>query len=151
MTASWSVIVESEGETAAVASSLAAGLRPGAVVLLHGDLGAGKTVFVRGMASAFGVDPDQVSSPTFALVQSYVGPVQTLHHADLYRLDASEVADLGLADLAEDGVLAVEWAERWPDPPADAVVVRIEDLGGDRRRISLDRGAVPGREPAPEA
>jgi tRNA threonylcarbamoyladenosine biosynthesis protein TsaE len=129
-------------DTFEIARLLGLALAPGDVVALTGDLGAGKTTFVRGMAPAFGIDPEAVSSPTFALIQAYAGSRGTLHHADLYRLDADEVADLGLLELVESGVLVVEWAERWPDPPDDAIHVWIEDLGGDRRRISLQRGAA---------
>jgi len=138
MTGRAAVTVESEAETARVAGELAAALRPGAVVLLHGDLGAGKTAFVRGMAPSLGVDPDEVSSPTFALVQPYAGASVTLFHVDLYRIEGGEVEELGLDDFAADGVLVVEWAERWPRPPASAIHVRIEDLGGDRRRIVIE-------------
>ena len=79
------VTTRSEEETAAVAARLAAGLAPGSEVLLYGDLGAGKTAFVRGLAEGLGIDPDDVSSPTFTLIQRYDGPV-TLWHVDLYRL-----------------------------------------------------------------
>ena len=87
--------------------------RPGDVVLLEGSLGSGKTVLVRGIALGLGSD-DEVVSPTFVLVRHYLGRLP-LVHADLYRLDdAREVDRLGLLELAEDGVLAVEWPERAP-------------------------------------
>ena len=86
----------SEAETAAVGRALADGLRSGAIVLLQGDLGAGKTVFVRGLAEGLGIDPLEVSSPTFTLIQEYRGGRLALHHVDLYRLAPREVADLGL-------------------------------------------------------
>src|SRR5207244_7315569 len=124
--------------TCAVAEKLARSLEPGAFVLLHGDLGAGKTVFVRGLAAGLGVDPDSVSSPTFVLVQQYRGQIP-LVHADLYRLDgAAAVDDLGLEDLCSGAVVAVEWAERMPRIPAGSVLVRIEDAGGDTRRITIE-------------
>ena len=127
----------SEEETAALGRTLAQALAPGTFVLLHGDLGAGKTAFVRGLAAGLGIDPDEVSSPTFVLVQQYRGPVP-LTHVDLYRLDgANAVDDLGLEELAAGGVLAVEWAERLPRPVDGSVSVKIEDLGGDRRRITI--------------
>lgn len=134
--------VQSEEETARVAATLAATLLPGSVVLLYGDLGAGKTAFVRGMAPALGIDPDEVSSPTFALVQPYAGSRVTMFHVDLYRLEGAEIEELGLDDLATDGVVVVEWAERLLRPPAGAIHVRLSDLGGDRRSIQIDS---PGR------
>jgi tRNA threonylcarbamoyladenosine biosynthesis protein TsaE len=106
--------------------------------LLFGDLGAGKTAFVRGLAEGLGVRPDEVSSPTFTLIQEYRGGRLTLFHADLYRLDdPREIDELGLEELAENGVLAVEWAEKLPRPPAAAVAVHINHGAGDTREISL--------------
>ena len=124
----------SEEETAAAGRDLAGGLREGDVVLLSGALGAGKTAFVRGMAEGIGADPADVSSPTFTILQEYRGRL-TLQHADLYRLSPREVDDLGLADLSEAAVLAVEWPDRWNGAPANAVAVTIESTGGDRRVI----------------
>ena len=133
------VVTNSELETFAVAEKLARTLEPGAFVLLHGDLGAGKTVFVRGLAAGLGVDPDSVTSPTFVLVQQYRGQIP-LVHADLYRLDGgAAVDDLGLEDLCSGAVVAVEWAERMPRIPTGSVSVRIEDAGGDTRPIADSR------------
>jgi len=123
----------SETETVALGRDLGRGLRPGAVVLLSGSLGAGKTAFVRGLAEGLGCDPDGVSSPTFTIVQEYAGPV-TLQHVDLYRLTPVEVDDLGLDDLMSDAVLAVEWPDRWHGAPAATQVV-FEIGDGDNRRI----------------
>jgi tRNA threonylcarbamoyladenosine biosynthesis protein TsaE len=107
-------------------------------VLLFGDLGAGKTAFVRGIAEGLGVDPAEVSSPTFTLIQEYRGGRIPLFHADLYRLnDVREVDDLGLDEVAADGVLAIEWAEKLPRMPPGATRVRIEDAGDDARRVTL--------------
>src|SRR5512139_3787378 len=103
------VRVHSEEETCEVARRLALSLEPGAVVLLLGDLGVGKTTFVRGMAPAFGIAPDEISSPTFTLLQEYCGSRLTLYNADLYRIEGSEVEELGLDDLpAALSVLVVE-------------------------------------------
>jgi len=128
----------SEDETAAVGRELARSLAAGDVVLLHGDLGAGKTALVRGLAEGLGVPADDVSSPTFTLVQEYRGGRLPLFHVDLYRLnDPREIDDLGLDEIAEDGVLAIEWAERHPRPPRNAIRVRIEHVGETERRIVI--------------
>lgn len=128
----------SEDETAALAAAFAAALPPGAVVLLTGDLGAGKTAFVRGMAAGLGIDPGEVSSPTFTLVQEYRGRGATLFHVDLYRLEGREADDLGLDELASGGaVVAIEWAEKLPEPIPGAIAVTIADLGGERREIRI--------------
>ena len=126
----------SESETAAVARELASTLRAGSIVLLSGDLGAGKTTFVRGLAEGLGVAPGEVSSPTFTLIQEYRGGRLPLLHVDLYRLDdAREIDELGLEELGADGVLAIEWAEKLPRPISWAIRVRIEQGDGDSRTI----------------
>lgn len=129
-------VTESEAETIAAGRELGSHLAAGAVVLLEGPLGAGKTAFVRGLAIGLGCDGDDVSSPTFTIVQEYRGRV-TLQHVDLYRLGPVEVDDLALEDLMAGAVMAVEWPNRWRRAPADAIVVRIDPLGGDRRQIEI--------------
>ena len=123
----------SESETIAVARNLARTLQAGTVILLTGDLGAGKTAFVRGLAQGLGIDTEAVSSPTFTLVQEYRGGRLPLSHVDLYRLRAVEVEDLGLDDLLlAQGVTAIEWPDRWRRAPEDAIRVtlnRPERLG----------------------
>ena len=137
MTNPETVVTQSEEETSAFAERLAAALQPGTFVLLHGDLGAGKTAFVRGLAAGLGADPEQVSSPTFVLIQHYKGRLP-LTHVDLYRLDtAAAVDDLGLEEMGGGGVVAIEWAERLPRPLEGSVTVKIEDLGANLRRISI--------------
>jgi tRNA threonylcarbamoyladenosine biosynthesis protein TsaE len=132
------VTTQSEPETAAVGRALAARLAPGSVVLLYGDLGAGKTAFVRGLAEGLGVKRDAVSSPTFTLMQEYRGGRLPLFHVDLYRLDdPREIDDLGLDEIAEDGVLAIEWAEKLARPPQDAITVQLEHAAGDARNLSI--------------
>jgi tRNA threonylcarbamoyladenosine biosynthesis protein TsaE len=132
----------SEHETFALGEQLAATLQRGAFVLLHGDLGAGKTAFVRGMAAGLGANPEDVSSPTFVLIQHYKGRIP-LVHVDLYRLErGAAVDDLGLEELATDAVVAVEWAERLPRPFEGGVTVRIEDLGDERRRVTFEKGTT---------
>jgi tRNA threonylcarbamoyladenosine biosynthesis protein TsaE len=131
----------SEHETFALGRDLAATLRRGAFVLLHGDLGAGKTAFVRGMAAGLGGNPDDVSSPTFVLIQHYKGDTP-LVHVDLYRLEThAAVDDLGLEELASEAVVAVEWAERLPRRLEGSVSVKIDDLGNDGRRITIEKGS----------
>ena len=132
------MVTGSEEETSAAGERLAGRINAGDVVLLYGDLGAGKTAFVRGLARGLGASPDDVSSPTFTLVQEYRGGRVTLHHVDLYRLKEIEVDDLGLDELTlGPAVVAVEWAERWTDVPPGAWVVRISSEGEDQRRISI--------------
>ena len=109
-------------------------------MLLAGNLGAGKTAFVRGIAGGLGINPDDVSSPTFTLVQEYRGGRLTLFHVDLYRLDdPREIDDLGLDELSADGVLAIEWAEKHPRPPRQAIHVTIDHAGETERRVTIDR------------
>jgi len=127
-----------ETETATAGEALGRELKPGDVVLLYGDLGAGKTAFVRGMARGIGANPDEVTSPTFTIIQEYAGPSATLYHVDLYRLDSVEIEDLGLDDLVSgDGIVAIEWAERWTGRPDDVTEVWITDLAEDRRSIEV--------------
>jgi tRNA threonylcarbamoyladenosine biosynthesis protein TsaE len=122
---------------------MGAAFRGGEVVLLSGELGAGKTAFVRGLARGLGADPEEVTSPSFVLLTAYRGRL-VLHHADLYRLrgDGDE-REIGLEELpGPGGVLAVEWAERvreprWPAP----VRVLLEHAGGDARRIRIEEAA----------
>jgi tRNA threonylcarbamoyladenosine biosynthesis protein TsaE len=115
----------------------------GSVVLLYGDLGAGKTAFVKGLAEGLGISREEVSSPTFTLVQEYRGGRLTLFHADLYRIeDPREIDDLGLDELADDGVLAIEWAEKLPSRYERAVTVRIQHGDGDTRTITTDQSPL---------
>jgi len=132
------ITTQSEDETAAVGRDLAATLSAGDVLLLFGDLGAGKTAFVRGLAEGLGVSRDQVSSPTFTLIQEYRGGRLPLFHVDLYRIeDPREFDELGLDEIAEEGVLAIEWAERLPAPPSHATRVSITDAGDNERGIAI--------------
>jgi tRNA threonylcarbamoyladenosine biosynthesis protein TsaE len=130
---------QSEDETAQAGERLAATLHGGDVVLLYGELGAGKTAFVRGMARGLGASSDEVSSPTFTLVQEYRGRV-VLYHVDLYRLEPREVDDLGLEELVSgDGVVAIEWAERWNGRPDDVTEVTISETDNDARSVRIVR------------
>jgi len=109
--------------------------------VLSGDLGAGKTAFVRGLAEGLGIDADEVTSPTFTLVHEYrSGGRLPLIHVDLYRLDRADLDEIGLdQDLAAIGVVAVEWAERMARDIPGAVRVSIADAGDDRRTIVIER------------
>lgn len=136
------VSTESEEGTFEQGRRLAGTLCPGDIVLLTGSLGAGKTVFVRGLAAGLGLDPAAVHSPSFTIVSEH-GPAPSgikLVHVDLYRIDAAaEIEDLGLADYLDGGhVLAVEWGEKIPERlRAGAVRVRIDDNGDDRRLLTI--------------
>jgi len=132
-----------EAATEAIGRELASGLSPGSVILLIGDLGAGKTALVRGLAAGLGVAGEAVSSPTFTIMQEYRGGRLPLYHVDLYRLgDPREVEDLGLDEIAADGVLAVEWAERLPDPPRNAIRVTLEHSGDAGRRVTIEKARM---------
>jgi tRNA threonylcarbamoyladenosine biosynthesis protein TsaE len=138
------LITESEDETLAVGWALADWLRDGDVLLLHGDLGAGKTTLTKGIAAGLRV-PVVVTSPSFALVNEYdaglTAPVSRLYHLDLFRLDDSDdLASIGFADLSApaDGVTIVEWPERALDAlPSRYLLVEIEHAGPERRSICI--------------
>jgi tRNA threonylcarbamoyladenosine biosynthesis protein TsaE len=131
-------VTASEEETMAAAAALATQLSAGDVLLLQGELGAGKTAFVRGVARGLGARPDDVSSPTFTLIQVYDSGRLVLYHVDLYRLESGEVDDLGLEELVESGgIVAIEWPDRWHRRPADAMTVSLANEGEDRRRLRI--------------
>ena len=131
-------VTASEEETQAIARELSATLRAGDVVLLSGDLGAGKTTFVRGLADGLGIDPREVCSPTFTLVHEYRGNGLTLYHADLYRLERAATDELGLEEIGvKDGVLAIEWPDRLTHALPGATVVRLEMVDDSSRRITI--------------
>jgi tRNA threonylcarbamoyladenosine biosynthesis protein TsaE len=121
--------------TEEAAARLARHVRRGDLVLLRGEMGAGKTTFVRGLARGLGLAGD-VMSPTFQLVRLYQGPVQ-LAHVDLYRLfDTAELSDLGLDELLDEGAVVVEWGDRLLVP--GAVRVAIDVLDERRRRLRIE-------------
>ncbi len=122
----------------AAGRELAKALATGAVVLLSGDLGAGKTAFVRGLAEGLGIDPAEVTSPTFTLIQEYRGGRLPLFHVDLYRLKVIEVDGLGLDEITlGGGVTAIEWPDRLPRPFAEAISVHIAHIDESTRTISI--------------
>lgn len=140
----WSVVVRGERATRALAALLGGIVGPGAVLLLEGDLGAGKTTFVKGLAEGMGIDPDNVSSPTFTLIHEYEGDVP-LYHLDAYRLrDEAEFVDLGVEEyFAAGGVTAVEWGDRVREQlPPERLEIVIEAVdaeagGAGTRRITF--------------
>jgi tRNA threonylcarbamoyladenosine biosynthesis protein TsaE len=146
MTSSWA---SSEAETEAFAARLARDLGPGAVVYLHGDIGAGKTVFVRGAAAALGVS-DQVTSPTFAVAHLYAGDRGPVAHLDLYRAERLAEEEWGDLEAYFDGPLAVfvEWPEAGEGVlPAADVHVRISAEPDGRRRIEVEPPELPAQAP----
>ena len=130
-------------ETEALGAALGRVLTPGTVIAYRGDLGAGKTAFTRGLARGLGY-ADPVTSPTYTIVNEYLGGRLPLFHFDMYRLRSSEdLWDIGWDDyLDRGGVCAVEWSENVEDALEDALTVTIEKLGEDSRRITVE-----GREP----
>ena len=133
-------VTRSQDDTERLAATLAATLRGGDVVLLSGPLGAGKTAFVRGLARGLGVDPGEVSSPTFTLVHEYRGGRLRLFHADLYRLGTAAAEDLGLDELGvRTGVLAIEWPDRLGHAFRGAIEVEIAIDDESSRRITISR------------
>lgn len=136
-----------EEDTRAIARSLGAVLAPGDVVALTGDLGAGKTVFCKGLGEALGIAPDRVTSPTFTIVTEHAGRLP-FRHIDAYRLSsAREAEDIGLDELFRgDGVCVVEWAEKIGILlPNDRIQVTFlfSEEGGDRRRLLVSAGDSP--------
>ena len=136
-------ITNSPTETETVGEHLAAQLLPGTVLAYLGDLGAGKTAFTRGLARGLGaVDP--VTSPTYTIVNEYLSGRLPLFHFDMYRLSSSDdLWDIGWEDyLDRGGVCAVEWSENVADAMENAITVRIEKLGEESRRITIEGGTA---------
>jgi tRNA threonylcarbamoyladenosine biosynthesis protein TsaE len=132
---------QSAEETVALGRKLAAMLTPPKLVLLRGDLGAGKTTLVKGIAEGFhAASEEDVTSPTFTLVHEYRAPSVNLYHIDLYRVDTErELETLGLDDLvAEDSVLLIEWGEKFPHLERKRdVEIALQRVGESGRRIQL--------------
>lgn len=136
----------SEQETYELGMRLAGTLKGGELVVLEGDLGLGKTVFARGIAASLGVVPEDVTSPSFTLVQEYSGGRVPMFHVDLYRLgdEPREIESLGLDDLLDSGaVVVVEWGEKLPPQFREhAVTIRFHDMGEGSRKIEVDDGSL---------
>lgn len=138
-------ITHSAEETTALGRQLAEELMPGSIVLLRGDLGAGKTTLIKGIAEGFqAAAAEDVTSPTFTLIHEYRGPQATLYHIDLYRVDTQRELDtLALDDLMDPkSILLIEWGEKFERfrREKDAEIA-IEHLGGDERRVSFTAAA----------
>ena len=130
----------SPDDTLRIARKLAASHPHCPAYYLEGELGAGKTLFTKGLAAFYGIDPSLVVSPTFALVNRYGGGSRVLYHIDLYRIeDPRELEELGLEEMEEEGaLLVVEWAEKLGRyRRGDATVVRFEIVDEDTRRVHI--------------
>ena len=134
-------ITNSPAETEAVGAALGAVIPAGTVLAYRGDLGAGKTAFTRGLARGLGYG-EPVTSPTYTIVNEYLGGRVPLFHFDMYRLRSSDdLFDIGWDDyLDRAGVCAVEWSENVDDAMEDAIYITIEKLGEDARRITIEGG-----------
>ncbi len=131
-----SVLARSEEETVAFGEEIGRLMLPAGCLLLYGELGAGKTVLVRGVAAAAGVPPLEISSPTFTLIHEHRGSRADLVHADHYRLAPHEVAGTGLPELLlRRGLVVIEWAERLPEPPAFAHRVTLRRRDDESREL----------------
>ena len=131
----------SPAETEKIGAALGKILKPGTVIAYRGDLGAGKTAFTRGLARGLG-STELVTSPTYTIVNEYLGGRMPLFHFDMYRLASSDdLWDIGWEDyLDRNGVCAVEWSENVEDAMEDPIVITIEKLGEDSRRITIEGG-----------
>ena len=136
-------ITNSPCETEAIGAALGNIIKPGTVIAYRGDLGAGKTAFTRGLARGLGCT-EIVTSPTYTIVNEYLGGRIPLFHFDMYRLRSSDdLFDIGWDDyLDRGGVCAVEWSENVDDAMEDAIYITIEKLGEDSRRITLEGGSA---------
>ena len=134
-------ITHSPEETEKIGEALAKSLQPGTILAYRGDLGAGKTAFTRGLARGLGCQ-ETVTSPTYTIVNEYLGGRLPLFHFDMYRLASSDdLWDIGWEDyLDREGVCAVEWSENVQDAMENAVTVTIEKLGENTRRITIEGG-----------
>ena len=131
----------SPAQTESIGAALGKIIEPGTVIAYRGDLGAGKTAFTRGLAKGLGCT-EIVTSPTYTIVNEYLGGRIPLFHFDMYRLRCSDdLFDIGWEDyLDRGGVCAVEWSENVDDAMEDALYITIEKLGEDTRRITIEGG-----------
>ena len=131
-------ISNSEEDTINLGKKLGKLLKPGDLVLLYGELGCGKTTFVKGLAESLEVDPDlYITSPSFSLINIYEGKY-TIYHVDLYRLNTPEVEDLGLWEYLNDGVVIIEWADRLQENLKEEYIeIFFEFLDYTKRKITF--------------
>lgn len=134
-------ITNSPEQTESVGEALGNILTPGSILAYEGDLGAGKTAFTRGLARGLGAN-EAVTSPTYTIVNEYLSGRMPLFHFDMYRLHSSDdLFDIGWEDYLErQGVCAVEWSENVADAMEDAIRVRIEKIGEESRKITIEGG-----------
>ena len=134
-------VTNSPAETEAVGAALATQLTPGAVIAYRGDLGAGKTAFTRGLARGLGIK-DPVTSPTYTIVNEYLDGRLPLFHFDMYRLScADDLFDIGWEDYLErGGVCAVEWSENVDEALENPILVTIEKMDENSRKITVEGG-----------
>jgi tRNA threonylcarbamoyladenosine biosynthesis protein TsaE len=133
------VITRSAEETFELGRRIGSAITNGSIFLLTGELGAGKTLFTKGLAAGLEIDPADVTSPTFTLVNVHQGR-KRLYHIDLYRLESAASRDLGLDEIFDqnDRVVVVEWADRLDHLPRNATSVKIESVSDDERLIVLE-------------
>ena len=139
------VEVHDEAATAHFAARIARLAQPGDIIALQGDLGAGKTTFVRGFVPAFGIDARNVQSPTFTLVREY-GSKKKIYHVDLYRLEKEkDIFEAGIHELlGTDELVLVEWADRLKNYlPSERIELRFEHMPGDEREIVINVVRAP--------
>lgn len=137
------MLVSSEAETKKIAVDMAAKLLPGSTIALYGELGAGKTTFIQGLAKSLGIEK-RVLSPTFVFVRSYVlteTEAKIFHHVDLYRAETlADAKSVGIEEILEDknAIIAIEWPEKIETLlPADTIRVRFEKIAENKREITI--------------
>ena len=134
-------VTHSDLETFELGSRVGEAISGHAIFLLHGDLGAGKTVFTKGLAAGLGIDPIDVTSPSFTLVNIHEGRFR-LYHVDLYRIESSARRDIGLEEMFDEhAVTVIEWGERLQTSPRGAVEINIEYLSDSERRVTIAAGS----------
>jgi tRNA threonylcarbamoyladenosine biosynthesis protein TsaE len=135
----WTIERADASRVAQLGAALAARLPATGCLTLDGELGAGKTFLVQALAEAAGISRAEVTSPTFVLVQHYQGR-RRIHHVDLYRVrDEDELAELGLDELLAEGLLVIEWAQRFPGfLPAQRLAIRMEVVDASSRRVEIE-------------
>jgi tRNA threonylcarbamoyladenosine biosynthesis protein TsaE len=136
-------VTGSESDTVKLACSFSNRLKIGDILFLSGEIGSGKTVFIKGLAAGLGISSGDVSSPTFSLINEYKGVGLSLYHVDLYRVDKTGASDLGLEELGvNDGILAIEWPERLAYALPVTVDFKIQILDETTRKITIRQNII---------